>query len=598
MRPPPPHLRLALLLLGLPASARSSFLLLEPAAYEKHYRALPAVGGVSGAAAFAWAQAQLPFIDLPVAEVDLTAAYYYRTKVLREHILETGYPDAPYAVSECRFATTVVNQTSHKTSNGSVGCAWGDDFGVINAASGHHIIEGSWLRSSKYMDSYLNYFFYGAHEMDGSKARTCGTRTYTSWQVTAALKKFKVDGNLSFVASLVPAFVGDFQGYVKGHRLDRCPAGVCECAGASVDPAKPGSDWWATCPDSGKPACWWTDDGWDAMEGSVSGTGCRPSINAIMYGEAAAIAELATLVAAAPASALPRDANGTLIIDPSAATAIAKKFTEVASDIRKMYLELLWNEKIGHFAVYKSNTSDHDGSGSHRRHPEHSALDGPASPTVDNTHPPTDPRATKWTCGSPFISYWGYQDIHQNGNCSSNHWACDSLADVKELFALSSPWYFGLVPRTDTPKYAAGWKLLLDGTRGYAAKWGLRTAALDASAACSAWDQGNRSSWNASGPIVGCSCYNHTHGECAWDGPVWPYETARVLSGLANLLQPVEQYSDAQRAASTLTPSDFQAILTTYAISMTRGHVAGARSPPYVGENIHPVRRSVCHCTE
>lgn len=109
------------------------------------------------------------------------------------------------------------------------------------------------------------------------------------------------------------------------------------------------------------------------------------------------------------------------------------------------------------------------------------------------------------------------------------------------------------------------------------------------SAACSAWDQGNKSAWNSTAsPIVTCPCYNHTHGECSWDGPVWPYETSRVLSAVANLLQPVERYSDAQRNASGLTPADFQALLCTYAKSMTQGSVAGGRTPPYVGENIHP----------
>lgn len=120
--------------------------------------------------------------------------------------------------------------------------------------------------------------------------------------------------------------------------------------------------------------------------------------------------------------------------------------------------------------------------------------------------------------------------------------------------------YFDVIPRTETaPKYEASWRLLLDDKQGYAAQWGLRTAALDASAACSAWDQGNESAWNSTGsPIVTCPCYNHTHGECSWDGPIWPYETARALSALANLLQPAERYSDAQRKASGLTPADFQ----------------------------------------
>eukprot|EP01051_Picozoa_sp_SAG22_P014596 SAG22_NODE_1795_length_3553_cov_5.156051_2_plen_308_part_00 len=162
---------------------------------------------------------------------------------------------------------------------------------------------------------------------------------------------------------------------------------------------------------------------------------------------------------------------------------------------------------------------------------------------------------------------------------------------VKELFALSSPWFFGLVPRSPTPRYEAGWRLVLDNTTGYAAKWGLRTLALDARAACTSWDQGNGSSWNPGSPVdprQTCSCYNATYGECSWDGPSWPYESARLLSAMANLLQPGEQYTDAQRAAAGVTAADFQALLTQYATAMTHGHVAGARVPPYVGENIHP----------
>lgn len=42
------------------------------------------------------------------------------------------------------------------------------------------------------------------------------------------------------------------------------------------------------------PHCYSILDGWDAMEGSTSGGGCRPSNNAMFYGNALAIAELAT----------------------------------------------------------------------------------------------------------------------------------------------------------------------------------------------------------------------------------------------------------------------------------------------------------------
>ena len=36
------------------------------------------------------------------------------------------------------------------------------------------------------------------------------------------------------------------------------------------------------------------DDGWDAMEGSISSDGCRPTVGAMKYGDALAIAKLAT----------------------------------------------------------------------------------------------------------------------------------------------------------------------------------------------------------------------------------------------------------------------------------------------------------------
>ena len=545
---------MALLATMLAPTVSGSFALLDPADYEPYFIGLPEVGGITGAAAFAFAKEQLPFIDLPAStEEDIMAAYYYRTKVLREHIIDTGFPDAPFAVSECKFPTTQANMSAHPPTivNGTVGCLWGDQNGVINAASGHHIAEGSWLRDPKYMNSYLNYFFKGAHYPNGTRASTYSPRTYTSWQVTAALKKLKNDGDLKFVASLLPAFVSNFQGWVREHRLDQMQH---TCTGANLDPSK-GGDWWALCPDLGKPPCFYMPDGWDAMEGSVSGTGCRPSLGAAMYGEAAATAAIAALVAAAPSGSY-----NSSVVNATEAQAIAAKFSAVATDIRTSFLGLYWNKATEHFAVYKSNTTHHGWN-------------------------PQDPQSSivGWECGVPFA--------YEDQNYSSNHDPCDQLVQVRELFALSSPWYFGVVPRMAVSKYEAPWKLLLDNTTGYAARWGLRTATLQAPGRCSECKGGPNTPTTHMmdcGPVVGCNCYNHTYGECAWDAPIWPYETARVLSGLANLLQPEEQYSDAQRAASGLSHADFHALLSTYAASMTQGHVAGGRAPPYVGENIHP----------
>ena len=40
-------------------------------------------------------------------------------------------------------------------------------------------------------------------------------------------------------------------------------------------------------------SCWWQVDDRDGMEFGISGNGCRPTINAVLYGEAQAIVELA-----------------------------------------------------------------------------------------------------------------------------------------------------------------------------------------------------------------------------------------------------------------------------------------------------------------
>lgn len=64
-------------------------------------------------------------------------------------------------------------------------------------------------------------------------------------------------------------------------------------------------------------------------------------------------------------------------------------------------------------------------------------------------------------------------------------------------------------------------------------------------------------------------CFNQTQdgGECNWAGPSWPYETARVLTGLANFLI---DYPPQQSAAAKVTAADFTELLRTYARSHTR----------------------------
>ena len=72
--------------------------------------------------------------------------------------------------------------------------------------------------------------------------------------------------------------------------------------------------------------------------------------------------------------------------------------------------------------------------------------------------------------------------------------------------------------------------------------------------------------------------------ECNWAGPSWPYETSRVLTGLARFLS---DYPPAQASAAGMTPTHYTRLLRAYARSMTRGSAANG-STPWVGENIEP----------
>ena len=67
--------------------------------------------------------------------------------------MATGYGDSPVVLSE--FGPSV---------------HWGGAGGAINAAAGHHIREGRWIRDRAVMDSEIG-FWYGRHHWpNGSNA--------------------------------------------------------------------------------------------------------------------------------------------------------------------------------------------------------------------------------------------------------------------------------------------------------------------------------------------------------------------------------------------------------------------------------------------
>ena len=469
----------------------SEFILLDAADYADHFkegRPSPSAGEINETT-FEWAQEQMPFLDID--DPDILAAYYFRIKTYRSHVIKTEFTDCPWVVSE--FGPTV---------------HWGGAYGTINAAAGHQIREGRWIRDPQYMDSFARFWFGGG--TFPNKTHGAGNDAYSSWIISAAVERAKVKGSLDFLQDKLDAMVKWFDGRTRYGRTD------CRF--------KPDQGGWPNCltvpPNASKwPQCYGILDGWDAMEGSISGAGCRPTVNSMMYAEALAIAAIASSVNQ---------------------TELAANFTTRATYLRETLLDVMWSETLKFFSVYKVNLFHNN----------------------------------RWACNYTGTVVGG--DSKREGEDDKGTlsripgcpplWPCNHTVEVRELLGLSPPWYFGVIPPTSTDKptkYEAAWKWLFDPVNGFEAKWGPTTAERQH------------------------KCFNMSQdtSECSWNGMSWPYETARVLTAMSNLLI---DYPPAQ-SRGIVDAAAFTKLLTTYARSHTRSRAANG-SHPWVGENIEPDR--------
>jgi hypothetical protein len=215
-----------------------------------------------------WYKANIPFLDVPDQQIQQT--YYYRWRTLKEHIRATG-PANGDILTEFFGAP-----------------GYSAPFGGIDAAAGHHIDEGRWLRDQSYVDSDIDYWLRGAGS--GPKPRTEALNPNTSdwaheysfWAASAVLGDAEVTGDLSFATGLEPNLIKQYDGW-QGQYDQRL-------------------------------GLYWQVPVWDATEFTASsyetdptdpyhgGAGYRPTINAYQYGDANAIATVATL-AGDPATA-------------------------------------------------------------------------------------------------------------------------------------------------------------------------------------------------------------------------------------------------------------------------------------------------------
>lgn len=123
----------------------------------------------------------------------------------------------------------------------------------------------------------------------------------------------------------------------------------------------------------------------------------------------------------------------------------------------------------------------------------------------------------------------------------------DSLANVREFIGYL-PWYFNM---PTTAKYDSAWTQLAD-EKGFSAPYGMTTA-------------------ERRHPLF----RTHGVGKCEWDGAVWPFATAEVLTAMANFMNNTPQ--------KVTNDSVYFSHLEKYVQSQSH------RGLPYVGEYLDEV---------
>jgi hypothetical protein len=499
------------------SSAASPFYLLDPLSFA------PLLGRDFPAAA-----STLPLFE--ASSRALTEAYYFRWRVFLSHVHPTGDPDYPFVVTE--FAPDV---------------PWAGSNNTIPCAAVHHVREGRWGRDASVMDSYTAWWTSGLpnvrHNYFASHAKSLLDRLHVAGRAA----------NLALVQAVLPNLTEVVSAYLAGN---------LPTANAVFDDVHD---------------CVWNAPGNEGQERSLSGPGCRPLVQSLLFGEAAAVAELCAIAGNASCAAT---------------------FSAAAAEFQQRVLRL-WNGNLSFFDTLQESSPPAPPSPPPPM-PSNYALflnasvfccdqspcanghstflyEGPQTPDgcasvcdgLATCHFATvDPSGT-WCqaaefcnttnpfAGGPAFTFARTSDLEGRKSRGAAG-AADAappttpaattpppFSGVRELASLSSPWYFGAVPAASASQFAPAWEAAFD-PDGFSSPFGLRTA-------------------EARAPGYGC----HPASCCWWSGPVWPFESSKVLTAAASILH----------ATATLAPSVPQvtrARLTSLLRAYTAMHEASA----------------------
>ena len=366
---------LLLLLTSTSVAAGPPFYVLDPSAFS------PLLGSD-----YAWATSAGGMPLFEASDVNLTRAYAFRFRVLKSHIHNNTGTDDPglqFVITE--FSPAV---------------PWAGRANTIPCAAGHHLTDARWLRAPAVAESYSRWWVSG---LQGIRPN------YYSWWATAVRRRLQVEGAAALprIAALLSNMSANLAAFANGTH-------------------PPGSAF------SRAHDCLWNVPGNEGQERTISGPGCRPLVNALMFGEADALAQLCAAAGDA---------------------ACAAQWAAAAGQWRERVLAL-WNPALGSFDTLRLRNASEPGAA--------------------------------------------------------------NFSGVRELGSLSSPWFFGAVPPAAAAAYAPAWAAAFD-AQGFLGPFGLRTA------------EARHPEYKC--PLPGCA------GGCYWSGPVWPFETSKLLRAGVDVLQ-------------------------------------------------------------
>lgn len=217
---------------------------------------------------------QIPLIDIP--DKELEEIYYFRWWTFRKHIKET--------------------KNGHIITEFLPNVPWSGPYNSINCPSCFHIREGRWLKDSKqWLKEYINFW------LDGIGDAHC----YSAWYAHAVLEYCTIKNDFNYAVQKLDKLVVFYETREKKQRT--------------------------------RNGLYWSHDGLDGMEYSISGSGLRPTINSYAYADALAISKIAEI---------------------AGDTKLKERFEQKAQEIKGVTDRLLWDKDFYKTIPLSENNND------------------------------------------------------------------------------------------------------------------------------------------------------------------------------------------------------------------------------------------------